>query len=73
MSDMYLADTSALARLFRFQVGAEWDQAVNAGIIGICEPVRLEYLRARGSRRAYHESVNLLREMFLHFVVPDSW
>lgn len=72
MTETYLIDTSALVRLLRFQVGAEWDQALGAGLIGVCEPVRLEYLRAKGGRRAYHESVSLLQDMFLHFVVPDS-
>lgn len=72
MTERYLADTSALVRFFRGQTGAEWDQAVSSGLVGICEPVRQEYLRAVGGRPAYYEAAGLLHEIFPCFAMPDS-
>lgn len=72
MTERYLIDTSAMVRFYRGQVGAEWDHTVAAGLVGICEPVRQEYLRAAGGRPAFYEAGNLLRETFPYHVVPDS-
>jgi predicted nucleic acid-binding protein len=72
VTELYLIDTSALVRFYRGQVGAEWDQTVDAGLVGICEPVRQEYLRAAGGRPAFYEADNLLHETFPHYVVPDT-
>jgi predicted nucleic acid-binding protein len=72
VTELYLVDTSALIRFYRGQVGAEWDQTFSAGLIGICEPVRQEYLRAVGGRPAFYEADSLLRETFPYNVIPDS-
>jgi hypothetical protein len=72
VTERYLVDTSALVRFYRGQVGAEWDQTVSAGLVGICEPVRQEYLRAVGGRPAFYEADGLLHETFPYYVVPDS-
>ncbi|MEU4410239.1 PIN domain nuclease [Streptosporangium sp. NPDC023963] len=72
MTERYLIDTSALVRFYRGQVGTEWDQTVSAGLVGICEPVRQEYLRAVGDRPAFYEAGNLLNETFPYYVVPES-
>ncbi|MFF5109855.1 PIN domain nuclease [Streptosporangium sp. NPDC000509] len=72
MTELYLIDTSALVRFYRGQVGTEWDQTVSAGLVGICEPVRQEYLRAVGGRPAFYEAGNLLQETFPYYVVPES-
>ncbi|MGJ6966415.1 PIN domain nuclease [Streptosporangium sp. G11] len=72
MTELYLIDTSALVRFYRGQVGTEWDQTVSAGLVGICEPVRQEYLRAVGGRPAFYEAGNLLQETFPYFVIPES-
>lgn len=72
MSELFLADTSALVRYFRCRSNAEWDEVVAAGRVGICEPVRQEYLRAAGGRAAYYEADHLLREIFPHYAVRDS-
>ncbi|GAB3877971.1 PIN domain-containing protein [Microbispora bryophytorum] len=50
MTELYLSATSALVRFYRGQVGAEWDHTVSAGLVGICEPIKQEYLRAVGGR-----------------------
>lgn len=72
MTELFLADTSALVRFFRRQSDAEWDEVVAAGRVGICEPVRQEYLRAAGARHAYYEADSLLRETFPHYVTRES-
>ncbi|MEV4578088.1 PIN domain nuclease [Nonomuraea jabiensis] len=72
MTELFLIDTSALIRFYRGQAGAEWDQTVSAGLVGICEPVRQEYLRAVGGRPALYEADSLLHETFPYYVIPDS-
>ncbi|GIH70914.1 PIN domain nuclease [Sphaerimonospora thailandensis] len=72
MTELYLIDTSALVRFYRGQVGAEWDQTVSAGLVGICEPVRQEFLRAVGGRPAFYEVGNLLRETFPYYAIRES-
>ncbi len=72
MTERFLADTSALVRFFRDQTGAQWDQLASSGLLGICEPVRQEYLRATGGRPAYYEAASLLYEIFPYFAMPDS-
>ncbi|MCP2274734.1 PIN domain nuclease [Nocardia amikacinitolerans] len=72
MTELFLADTSALVRFYRNQTGSEWDQVVGAGLVGICEPVRQEFLRAVGGRPAYYEADSLLRETFPYFAIRDS-
>ncbi|MGI5222599.1 PIN domain nuclease [Nocardia sp. CA-290969] len=67
-----MADTSALVRFFRRQSGPDWDDCVAAGLVGICEPVRQEYLRAAGARSAYYEADTLLRETFPYYAVRDG-
>ncbi|PZH13359.1 VapC toxin family PIN domain ribonuclease [Streptomyces sp. NTH33] len=72
MSEAFLADTSALIRFYRGQTGADWDQLVASGLVGLCEPVRQEYLRAVGGRPAYYEADGLLRETFPYYPMRDS-
>ncbi|MFD5178419.1 PIN domain nuclease [Nocardia sp. NPDC058379] len=72
MTERFLADTSALVRFFRGQTGAQWDQLASSGLLGICEPVRLEYLRAAGGRPAHYEAASLLHDIFPYFPMPDS-
>lgn len=72
MTELYLIDTSALVRFYRGQAGAEWDQTVSAGLVGICEPVRQEFLRGVGGRPAFYEADSLLHETFPYYVIPDS-
>ncbi|MFG2298876.1 PIN domain nuclease [Streptomyces sp. NPDC048603] len=72
MSENFLIDTSALVRFYRGQAGSEWDQSVAAGLVGLCEPVRQEFLRAVGGRPAYYEADSLLRETFPYWTARDS-
>ncbi|MFE3764564.1 PIN domain nuclease [Streptomyces sp. NPDC059104] len=72
MSESFLIDTSALVRFYRGQAGPEWDGAVASGLVGLCEPVRQEFLRAVGGRPAYYEADGLLTETFPYRVARDS-
>ncbi|MFK0234359.1 PIN domain nuclease [Streptomyces vinaceus] len=72
MSENFLIDTSALIRFYRRQAAPAWDEVVTSGVVGLCEPVRQEYLRAVGGRPAYYEADGLLRETFPYFVARDS-
>ncbi|MFJ9695398.1 PIN domain nuclease [Kitasatospora sp. NPDC101183] len=72
MSEEFLIDTSALVRLMRGQTGSAWDEAVTAGLVLLCEPVRQEYLRAVGGRTTYFEAVGLLRELFPYQHLRDD-
>lgn len=49
MTLRYLADTSAIIRVFGGTVADQWTPAVAAGVVGICDPVELEILRGSGS------------------------
>jgi predicted nucleic acid-binding protein len=41
----YLADTSALVRIYRRQVPIEWQDTVHRGMVAVCEPVLAETLK----------------------------
>ncbi|MFF3878703.1 PIN domain nuclease [Streptomyces sp. NPDC001978] len=68
----FLADTSALVRFYRGQTSPGWDETVTAGLVGLCEPVRQEYLRAVGGHADYYEADAVLHETFPHYSVPDQ-
>ncbi|MYW03528.1 PIN domain nuclease [Streptomyces sp. SID3343] len=70
--EQYLVDTSALVRYFRGQVSERWDKLIAAGRVSLCEPVRLEFLRAAGGLGDFLEADHLLTEMFPYEFVPDS-
>ncbi len=72
MSESFLIDTSALIRFYRGQTGPEWDQLIGSGLVGLCEPVRQEFLRAVGGRPAYYEADGLLQETFPYYPMRDS-
>ncbi|MFG2341696.1 PIN domain nuclease [Streptomyces yangpuensis] len=72
MSEDFLIDTSALVRFYRRQAGSEWDQLVESGRVGLCEPVRQEFLRAVGGRPAYYEADDLLRAVFPYWAARDA-
>lgn len=47
----YLADTSALVRIWRRQVDASWRELARRGFVAICEPVLVETLLAADAKR----------------------
>ncbi|WP_028811011.1 PIN domain nuclease [Streptomyces flavidovirens] len=72
MTERYLADTSALIRFYRGQTDASWDAVVNAGLVGLCEPVRQELLQGAGGRAAFHDMDRLLRATFPYYPIRGS-
>jgi predicted nucleic acid-binding protein len=72
VKEAFLADTSALVRFYRGQTSPGWDETVTAGLVGLCEPVRQEYLRAVGGRADYYEADAVLHETFPYCGVPDQ-
>jgi predicted nucleic acid-binding protein len=70
--DLYLADTSALVRFYRRQTDEAWNEPFEAGRVGLCEPIRLEFLRGVGGHAAYYEFDALTYESLPYFHVPES-
>jgi predicted nucleic acid-binding protein len=62
VSKSFLIDTSACNRLFRLPgVEREWEQALDAGRVSVCEVTELELVRAAGGREE-----RALLERYLH-------
>lgn len=69
----YLADTSALVRIVRRQAAPAWDEAVERGLIAICEPVICEVMTVADAKR-YDKAERNLRDTYPWVPVPDdSW
>jgi predicted nucleic acid-binding protein len=69
----YLADTSALVRIVRGQAGQAWNDAVDSGLVAICEPVLTEALVAAPAQ-AYTRAEEDLRRTYPWVpVVDDVW
>jgi predicted nucleic acid-binding protein len=67
----YLADTSALVRIWRKQADRAWEELGNRGLIAICEPVLIEVLLAAESKQ-YAAIEADFRESYVVATVPDS-
>jgi predicted nucleic acid-binding protein len=69
----YLVDTSALIRIGRRQVDPSWYEAVDRGLIAICEPVLVETLTAADAK-SYARAEEALRSAYPWVPVPeDAW
>jgi predicted nucleic acid-binding protein len=67
----FLADTSALVRIFRDQtVRAQWAPQVTAGTVASCPIVELELLFTARSKTDRDELVHLLRTTFFWIDMP---
>jgi predicted nucleic acid-binding protein len=68
----FLADTSALVRLFRDPgVLEEWQDVVDAGLVSTCPITELELLHTARSWADRQHQQGLLRDMFGWVVMPD--
>ena len=67
----YLVDTSALVRIVRRQVGTEWDELVERGLVAVCEPVLVEALTVADAKR-YPQVEKELRDTYPWVPVPDD-
>jgi predicted nucleic acid-binding protein len=68
----FLADTSAVVRLFRDPgVLEEWRDIVDAGLVSTCPITELELLHTARSWADRHHQKELLSEMFGWVVMPE--
>jgi len=54
------------------QVGAEWDDLVERGLVAVCEPVLVEALTVADAKR-YPQVEKDLRDTYPWVPVPDGW
>ncbi|MFI1565028.1 PIN domain nuclease [Streptomyces sp. NPDC020490] len=60
----YLADTSAVWRLLRRQLGPPWPDRVARGLVAICPPVEAELMPGLRSDRDYEPFFTVLGQTF---------
>ncbi len=72
MTDRYLADTSALARLIH-RPGATkgWKKRIDAGLVSVCPPVELEMMFTARSVANRDKLARVLRETFPWVPAPE--
>ncbi|GGM60370.1 PIN domain-containing protein [Dactylosporangium sucinum] len=68
---MYLADTSALVRIYRRQVSEAWRDAVRRGLVTISEPALTEMLTV-ASAKQYLDIERDVCETYPWATVPDN-
>ncbi|MGA5220274.1 PIN domain nuclease [Streptomyces cinereoruber] len=70
----YLADTSAVWRILRRQVGEPWPDRVARGQVSLCPPVEAELMRALRSDRDHEPFTTMLNQSFTWVPAPeDPW
>jgi predicted nucleic acid-binding protein len=70
----YLADTSAVWRLLRGQVGDPWPRYVASGLVALCPPVESELMVSVRADREYEPFFAVLRGTFGWYpALDDPW
>lgn len=70
----YLADTSAVWRLLRGQVGGPWPEHVARGLVAVCPPVESELMVSVRSERDYEPFFAVFRRTFAWCpALDDPW
>ena len=70
----YLADTSAVWRLLRGQIGDPWPQYVARGLVALCPPVESELMISVRADRDYEPFFAMLRRTFGWYpTLDDPW
>jgi predicted nucleic acid-binding protein len=70
----YLADTSAVWRLLRGQLGAPWPDRVARGLVVICPPVESELMPGLRADRDYEPFFTMLGQSFGWVpAIDDPW
>lgn len=67
----YLVDISALVRIIRRQAKPEWYDAVDRGLIALCEPVLVETLTGVDAKN-FGRADDDLRNAYPWVPVPDN-
>jgi predicted nucleic acid-binding protein len=60
----YLADTSAVSRMLRGQVGEPWSTYVAQGLVAICSPVEAELMVSVRADRDFEPFFSMLKQTF---------
>lgn len=68
----YLADTSAVWRLLRGQIGEPWPGHVARGLVAVCPPVESELMVSVRSDRDYEPFFAVLRRTFGWYPAADD-
>ncbi|BCJ63751.1 PIN domain nuclease [Polymorphospora rubra] len=70
----YLADTSAVWRLLRGQIGEPWSRYVAQGLVAICPAVEAELMSSVRTERDYEPFFAVLRQAFSWCpTLDDPW
>ena len=70
----YLADTSAVWRLLRRQIGDPWPGYLAQGLIALCPPVESELMAGVRSERDFSSFSAILRTAFTWYpALDDPW
>ncbi|MFB7931672.1 PIN domain nuclease [Streptomyces sp. NPDC056039] len=70
----YLADTSAVWRLLRRQIGDPWPDRVARGLVAICPPVEAELMPGLRADRDYEPFFTMLGQTFAWVpALDDPW
>ncbi|QWB24368.1 MULTISPECIES: PIN domain nuclease [Streptomyces] len=70
----YLADTSAVWRLLRRQIGDPWPDRVARGLVAICPPVEAELMPGLRTDRDYEPFFTMLGQTFAWVpALDDPW
>ncbi|WP_149823559.1 PIN domain-containing protein [Streptomyces tailanensis] len=70
----YLADTSAVWRLLRRQIGAPWPDRVARGLVAVCPPVEAELMPGLRADRDYEPFFTMLGQTFGSVpALDDPW
>lgn len=67
----YLVDTSALVRLQRNEVSAQWDELVERGLVAVCEPTLTETM-AIADAKNYARIEDRIVGLYPWAGVPDN-
>lgn len=71
---MYLADTSAVWRVLRKQIGSPWPERVARGLVAICAPVEAELMPGLRTDRDYEPFFTMLGQTFAWVpALEDPW
>ncbi|MFD5323766.1 PIN domain-containing protein [Streptomyces sp. NPDC127092] len=70
----YLADTSAVWRIMRRQIGTPWPERVARGQVALCPPVEAELMPGLRSDRDHEPFVTMLNQTFAWVpAMDDPW
>jgi predicted nucleic acid-binding protein len=68
----YLADTSAVWRVLRGQIGQPWPTYVARGLVAICPPVEAELMMSVRADRDFEPFFAVLKQTFGRTPTPDD-